>query len=81
MPIDLRSELQRPIAIALAGVALVGWLLFLIVLVNLSQENRQARDQVVQLQSSETRLRSELGTRPFPDCSRCPRDRERAAGP
>ena len=60
MPIDLRSELQRPIAIALAGVALVGWLLFLIVLVNLSQENRQARDQVVQLQSSETRLRSEL---------------------
>jgi hypothetical protein len=62
MAIDLRSELRRPVSLALAGLALVGWILFLIVLVSLSQENSQARDQVVQLQTSEARLRGELET-------------------
>ncbi len=31
MPIDVRSELRRPISLALLGMAVVGWLLFIVV--------------------------------------------------
>ena len=60
MPMNYRTELRRPISLALLGVALLGWLLTLAIWTSFSSTLRSARSEIQRLQTSESNTRAQL---------------------
>jgi hypothetical protein len=62
MPLDVRSKLQRPIRLTLLGMAAVGWVLFVVVLAPLPQQNRQTRAEFSDVQRQRPLFAANLRT-------------------
>src|SRR5688572_28858265 len=60
MPIDYRSELKRPLSLALAGAAILGWLLALGVGLSSSDQQQEAQTEITRVQQAEATLRRQL---------------------
>src|SRR5690349_5668640 len=60
MPIDYRSELKRPVTLALGGAAVLGWLLAFGVGLSSSDHQQEAQTEITRLQQAEATLRRQL---------------------
>jgi len=60
MPIDYRSELRRPFALVLAGVAVLGWLLALGLWLSYSNRLQASRAETTGFQQAEVAVRGQL---------------------
>ena len=60
MAFDYRSELKRPLSLALAGVAILGWLLALSLGLSSSAQLQQAQAETTRLQQAEATLRRQF---------------------
>ena len=60
MAFDYRSELNRPLSLALAGVAILGWLLALSLGLSSSAQLQQAQAETTRLQQAEATLRRQF---------------------
>jgi septal ring factor EnvC (AmiA/AmiB activator) len=60
MPVDYRSEIKRPVSLALAGAAILGWLLALGVGLSSSDQRQEAQTEITRLQQAEATLRQQL---------------------
>lgn len=60
MPVDLKSELTRPLALILSALAVLGWMLFVLSSWSASATQKTQRLQIVELSERTDKLSSEL---------------------
>src|SRR3712207_9187221 len=60
MPIDFRSELKRPLSLALAAIAALGWLLALGIGLSSWDQTREAQTETTRLQQAQVALQRQL---------------------
>ena len=53
MPIDYHAEIRRPLSLALAAAALLGWLLVMAMWLSYSNRLQETRAEVTRLQQAE----------------------------
>jgi hypothetical protein len=60
MAFDCRSKIRRPVSLALAGAAILGWFLALGVGLSSSDQQQEAKTEITRLQQGEATLRRQL---------------------